>query len=29
MREGNLMPDEGFTELAGPRVTLRRFTRAM
>ena len=25
MCEGNLMPDEGFTELAGPRVTLRRF----
>jgi RimJ/RimL family protein N-acetyltransferase len=25
MREGNVMPDEGFTELAGPRVTLRRF----
>jgi aminoglycoside 6'-N-acetyltransferase len=25
MCEGNLMPDEGFTELAGPRVTVRRF----
>jgi RimJ/RimL family protein N-acetyltransferase len=25
MREGNVMPDEGFTELAGPRVALRRF----
>ncbi len=25
MREGNVMPDEGFTELAGPRVMLRRF----
>ena len=25
MREGNAMPDEGFTELAGPRVALRRF----
>jgi len=25
MREGDVMPDEGFTELAGPRVALRRF----
>src|SRR5262245_5877161 len=25
MRERNVMPDEGFTELAGPRVALRRF----
>ena len=25
MREGNVMPDEGFTGLAGPRVALRRF----
>jgi RimJ/RimL family protein N-acetyltransferase len=25
MREGNAMPDESFTELAGPRVALRRF----
>jgi RimJ/RimL family protein N-acetyltransferase len=24
-REGNVMPDEGFAELAGPRVALRRF----
>jgi RimJ/RimL family protein N-acetyltransferase len=27
MREGNVMADEGFTELAGRRVTLRRFHR--
>jgi len=27
MREGNIMPDEGFTQLAGPRVALRRFRR--
>jgi RimJ/RimL family protein N-acetyltransferase len=25
MHEGNVMPHEGFTELAGPRVALRRF----
>jgi hypothetical protein len=25
MREGNVMPDEDFTELAGPRAVLRRF----
>lgn len=25
MREGHVMADEGFTELAGPRVALRRF----
>jgi hypothetical protein len=25
MREGNVMPDEGFTELTGPRVALRWF----
>jgi RimJ/RimL family protein N-acetyltransferase len=25
MGEGNVMPDEGFTEVAGPRVALRRF----
>jgi RimJ/RimL family protein N-acetyltransferase len=27
MREGNVMADEGFTDLAGRRVTLRRFHR--